>query len=57
MTEQQIRDKAPSGATHYMLSTLNLEVTGITYFKFNDGKYLSIFHIISPDMRQLFVMV
>ena len=44
MTEQEIRDKAPCGATHYMLSMLYLgDGDTITYFKCEGGRYFEYF--------------
>ncbi|QHJ79185.1 MAG: hypothetical protein [Caudoviricetes sp.] len=40
----EIKSKAPSGTTHYMVSTLILmDGDSVTYFKFSGGKYYEYF--------------
>ena len=44
MTSQEIKDRAPHGATHYMLSMLYLgDGDTITYFKYDGGRYFEYF--------------
>lgn len=43
MTLEEIKRNAPSGATHYMESSIELGGDCATYFKKIDGKYFEYF--------------